>query len=653
MNDAYGGDGTDAPRAEDVDQEERALFWQVPGLRAAAVAGVLLLAGYAAELTGAEPVVVLAVKGLALVIGSYTFVPAALRLLLQGGLGLATLMTIATAGAVALGQIGEAAMLALLFSISEGTGEYFRRRGLRAFRVSEPEQVTVLRDGAETTTARAELQPGDRIVVRPGERIATGGVIWSGQSTLDLSANSGESGSRDVGVGDEVLAGASNGAGVLQIDVTTAAETGALAGTAGEVEFEDSRAAASPDQTDRIAKPVVLAVLLAAVATAGVGGLLGGTAPWGERALVVLVAACPCALAVSIPATVAAAVGAMSRAGLLVKDDAAVAALGRVRGVALYRTSVLTRDRPVVADVVAVDGIAGEHVRRLAAAVGAGNEHPLVRAVRDAAPEDVPESDEVTTTAGAGLVGRVDGHAVRVGRPGWIEASGLDSEVERMRRDGCTVLVVENGEQLIGALGVRDEVRPGAVEAIGTLRSAGYHVAMLTGDSRTTADVWADVVGIDTVHAELGPEDKARIIGELGEDRRTALVGDGVRDAPVLATADVGIALRAADAEMPSNSTAHVTISGEDPRDLPNALAHARRARRITRENIALSMTSTIGLVPLAVLGMLSLTTVVLVHGIAGVVVIANSIRAGRDARRQPPAGPTQREPNSTVGSAA
>lgn len=630
MSDACGC-GHDEPMGEEAEEHEPERLWQVKELQFAAISGVFLLAALITGWAGASRPVELVLEVAALLAGAYTFVPSTLKRLVKGKIGVGTLMTIAAVGAVILGEVGEAAMLAFLFSISEGLEEYSlarTRRGLRALLSLVPEQATVLRDGTETVVSPAELRVGDRMLVKPGERVATDGIIRDGRTALDVSAITGESVPVEAGPGSEVFAGSINGTGVLEVEVTTTAEDNSLARIVRIVEAEQARKGASQRLADRIAKPLVPGIMIAAALIAVIGSLLGDPVTWIERALVVLVAASPCALAISVPVAVVAAVGAASKLGVLVKGGAALEALGAVRGVALDKTGTLTANRPAVIDVATTNGATRDQVLHLAAALEARSEHPLARAILAAVDEVSPASD-VEAVTGAGLTGRLDGHTLRLGRPGWLDPGALAADVERMQQAGATAVLVEQDGQVVGAIAVRDELRPEAAEVVAQLRRDGYHVAMLTGDNHATATALAKDVGIDDVHAELRPEDKARLIEKLRGQRSTAMVGDGVNDAPALATADLGIAMGAMGTDV-AIETADVALMGEDLRHLPQAFTHARRARRIMLQNVGLSLGLIIALMPLALFGVLGLAAVVLVHELAEVVVIANGVRAGR-----------------------
>lgn len=629
MSDACGC-GHDEPRVEGEEDHEPDKWWQVTEIRAAAVAGLLLVAALVVGWTDGPHPVKLTLEALALIVAGYTFVPSTLTRLARGKIGVGTLMTIAAVGAVLLGEVGEAAMLAFLFAISEGLEEYAvtrTRRGLRALLNLVPDTATVLRGGREQTVAPAELVLGEIMIVKPGERLATDGTIRTGRTALDTSAITGESVPVEAAPGSEVFAGSINGTGVLEVEVTAGAQDNSLAKIVKIVEAEQSRKGEAQRLADTIAKPLVPGVMVAAALIAAIGSVFGDPLVWIERALVVLVAASPCALAIAIPVTVVAAIGAASKLGVLVKGGAALEALGRIRTVALDKTGTLTRNRPEVIDVATTGGATRGDVLNVAAALEARSEHPLAAAIL-AAVDDYTPAEDVDAVPGAGLTGHVGGIPARLGRPGWIDPGPLAADIERMQHAGATAVLIERDGTLIGAIAVRDELRPEARDVVAELRRDGYTVAMLTGDNERTARALAAAVGIDEVHADLRPEDKARIIDTLRGTRPTAMVGDGVNDAPALATADLGIAMGAMGTDV-AIETADVALMGEDLRHLPQALQHARRSRTIMLQNVGLSLAIITVLMPLALFGILGLAAVVLVHEIAEIIVIANGVRAG------------------------
>ncbi|RPF28296.1 heavy metal translocating P-type ATPase [Georgenia muralis] len=611
-------------------QAER--LWDVDEIRGAALSGVLLAAGFLLSRAGQDGWA-LGLNIAALLAGAATFVPGTLRALVKGRIGVGTLMTIAAVGAVVLGEVQEAATLAFLYSVSEGLEEYSlakTRGGLRALLSLVPELATVRRDGTEVAVAPKDLHVGEVMLVKPGERLATDGTIIAGRTALDVSAITGESMPVEAGPGAEVYAGSINGTGALEVEVTTTAENNSLARIVHIVEAEQSRKGATQRLADKVAKPLVPGIMILAALIAVVGSLAGDPELWIERALVVLVAASPCALAISVPVAVVSAVGAGSRFGVLIKGGAALETLGRVRTIALDKTGTLTANRPVVVDVATTDETSREEVLSLAAGLEARSDHPLARAVLAAA-GTVPAAADVEAVTGAGLTGTVGARRVRLGRPGWVDPAGLAAQVTGMQQAGATAVLLEVDGRVLGAIAVRDELRTEAREVVARLGREGYTVTMLTGDNAATAQALAAEAGITNVHAELRPEDKSRLVGELRARGVTAMVGDGVNDAPALATADLGVAMGAMGSDV-AIETADVALMGDDLRLLPQALAHARRSRRIMLQNVGLSLVLIAVLIPLALAGILGLAAVVLVHELAEVVVIANGVRAGRSA---------------------
>lgn len=625
--------GGDAPSTET--DHAPVHLWQVRELQLAALAAVLLAVAWLVDLTAGGPhLLILCLELLAAAIAAWTFIPGALRNLRHGRMGVGTLMTIAAIGAVALGQVTETALLGILFSIAEGLEHYAitrTRRSLRALLGLVPPTASVIRNGQEIVVGPGDLVVGDLLVLRPGERAATDGVIRTGQTSLDTSAITGESAPREAGPGAELFAGTINGGGAIEVEVTAPASDSSLARIVHIVEQAQERKGAGQRLADRVARPLVPAIMILAALIAAVGSLLGDPAVWIERALVVLVAASPCALAISVPLTVVAAVGASSRHGALIKGGAALEELGRIRAVALDKTGTLTRNQP---NVVAVVGADPADVLGTAAALEARSEHPLARAILDAAADPhwsltVRPADEVTAVPGHGLTGTRDDVALRLGKPGWIAAGPLTADVERLQGKGATVVLVERDGRLLGAVAVRDELRPEAPEAVRRIRGLGIEVAMLTGDNERTARTLAAQTGIATVHADLRPEDKAALLPTIAGGRRVAMVGDGINDAPALATADVGIAMGAMGTDV-AIETADIALMGEDLRHLPQNLAHARRARTIMLQNVGLSLLIIGSLIPLAAFGALGLAVVVVVHEAAEILVILNAVRAAR-----------------------
>lgn len=623
---------TDSEPGDDEEAPQR--FWHIREAQAAAAAGALLAGGLIADAAGA-PVGARVAYFAASVVGGSTFVPDTFRGLLRGRLGVGTLMTIAAVGAVVLGEWGEAASLAFLFSITEALEGYAlarTRRGLRALLDLVPARVVVRRGDGEVEIGPEGLVVGDLMIVSPGQRLATDGVVTMGRSTLNLSAVTGESMPVETAPGHTVFAASINEGGVLEVEATATTCDSSLARVVRVVEEAQQRKGASQRLAERVARPMVPAILVVASAIAVVGSATGDWRIWVARALVVLVAAAPCAFAISVPVTVVAAIGAASQAGALIKGGVALEALARVRVVALDKTGTLTRNCPTVTTVMSANGAGRDEVLAVARALEVRSDHPLAAAILAAAPAN-GEASGVQAIAGQGLVGVVAGEEARLGNPGFVDAGRLGAEVSQLQAAGSTVVMVERSGQLLGAVAVRDELRPEAASVVGALRAGGMkRVVMLTGDNQRTAEALGGEAGVDAVMAELLPEGKVAAVDGLRAGGGVAMVGDGINDAPALASADVGVAMGAVGSDL-AIEAADVALMGEGLDQLPELFAHSRRAGRIMRQNLVLSGTIIGVLIPLAAFGVLGLATVVASHELAEVVVIANGVRAGRRGR--------------------
>lgn len=604
-------------------------------------------------------IVSLVLYWVALLLGASTFVPGALTgLFRHGRLGIGLLMTISAIGAVILGYVAEAAALAFLYSISEALEDKAMdraHRGLRSLLSLIPDTATVVDPdcGSRRTIPAREIRPGMRLTVPAGGRVPTDSLLHDARATVDSSAVTGESIPVEVSAGGEVLAGVIAVGAPMTVTATAPGDDNSLTAVVRLVEDAQAEKGERARIADRIARPLVPGVLVLAAVVACAGSLFGDPVEWITRALVVLVAASPCALAISVPVTVISAIGAASRFGVVVKSGAAFERLGAIERVAIDKTGTLTRNDPTVTEVVVAEGAAARghdagDVLDWAAALEHDSTHPLATAIiagardrRDrstsgragssagaaVADRGVAVAVDVAEHPGIGLSGTVGGARISVGNPRSLDPGELADDVERLEAAGNTAVVVHSDGAPVGVIAVRDELRPEAADAIAALREAGMDVVMLTGDNRRTARALAASAGIDDVRAELSPRDKADAIA--GMDGHVAMIGDGVNDAPSLASADVGIAMGATGSDAAVES-ADVAFTGHDLRLLPRALDHARRGRRIMEQNIALSLLIIVGLLPLALFGVLGLASVVLIHEVAEIVVILNGLRAAQ-----------------------
>ncbi|MFQ5536068.1 MAG: HAD-IC family P-type ATPase [Gemmatimonadota bacterium] len=597
-----------------------------------------------------------------------------LRALRRGKVDVDLLMLIAAAGAAAVGHGLEGAILLFLFSTGHALETYafgHTRRSIRALMELRPEEASLVVDGAERTVPVAGLLPGQVVRVRPGDRIPVDGRVVAGRSRVDESTLTGEALPASKVPGDDVFAGTLNGSGSLDIEVTRRSDETALARVIRMVEEAQERQA--PTQSwiqameSRYAAGVIVATGLIIVV---LWLVLGWSLPDAlYRAMTLLVVASPCALVISIPATIVSAVANGARHGVLFKGGAHLDALAGVRVVAFDKTGTLTVGQPTLTGIhvlhperiletvgraasVSVGG-GGEDspapsgprrspaeafLLRLAAGVEARSEHPLGDAVVKAAREEgvpVPEVTEFRATPGQGVEGTVDGVQVVMGRQEWVErrtgsvlpAPLLEWADEDVRRGATPVFMAVDGEAT-GVFAIADQVRPGAREAIAALRRAGVaRVEVLTGDREPAARAVAGTVGADGVHARLFPEEKGHVLQELRERfGPVAMVGDGVNDAPALATADVGVALGAAGTDV-ALETADVVVMGEDLLALSHAVELSRRAQAVVRQNLVFAVSVMAVLVAAAFAGWVGLTLGVVGHEGSTVVVVFNGLR--------------------------
>jgi Cu+-exporting ATPase len=478
------------------------------------------------------------------------------------------------------------------------TSEAIRRlMGLR------PDTATVLRDGKETELKVDAVQVGDRLLVRPGERIPVDGIVTAGRSAVDESMLTGEPLPVDKGPGDEVIGATINRQGLLTVEAKRVGAETALAQIIRLVREAQMSKAPIQRLADRVAAVFVPGVVTIALATFGIWWALGGDlASALIRLVAVLVVACPCALGLATPTAIMVGTGRGAAAGILFKSSEALERSHRLGVIVLDKTGTLTAGQPHVTEVVG-----GDEVLRLAASAERGSEHPLARAVVRASQArglKLSSPDGFEAAPGMGVRATVGGRAVLVGQPEWLRGEGaqihdLGDDVERLRAEANTVVAVAVDGAAAGLLGVADTLKEGSAEAVAELRRLGLEVVMLTGDHRRTAEAVASLVGIDHVLADVLPAEKAREIQRLqAEGQLVGMVGDGINDAPALAQADVGFALgTGTDVAM---ETADVTLVRGDLRVLGRALALSRATLRTIRQNLFWAFFYNLLLIPVA-----------------------------------------------------
>jgi heavy metal translocating P-type ATPase len=620
-------------------------LWRSQEVRWSAASGLLIAVGYLAGPLGAPGVVSTVLFIVAALVGARFFAAEAIEeLITEREIGIELLMTVAAVVAGALGAWSEAAALAFLYSISESLEEFTEDRTRDAIAKLldlAPRRVTVVdADGTERDIDVDEVAVGARFLVRPGQNVATDGVVVEGASAVDEAAVTGESIPVDKTVGDKMFAGTANGHGALVVEATATSATNTLARVVELVtEAQESKGQGQQfmERFTGVYSPVVLAA--GALILAAGGALTGDWSDWALRAATVLVAAAPCALVISIPVTYVAAMGRSSRSGILIKGGVYLEELGRLRAVALDKTGTLTRGKPELTELHPTGTLASDELLAIAAAAERRSEHPIARAIVTAADQrglTVPNPDSFTAAVGGGVHATVDGTDVTIGSPAYLTAQGHDLAaanylIERLEAAGNTTVVLAGPDGPLGVLGVADTLRPQAVDAITELRRLGIeHIVMLTGDNPRTAAAIAAEAGIDDIGAGLSPEDKASRIRDLvARYGHVAMLGDGINDAPPLAAASVGIAMGTAGSDI-ALETADVALMADDLAKLTTAIRTGRRTRRVVAQNLALSLVILAVLVPTALFGIIALPVAVLAHELSELAVILNGTRMAR-----------------------
>ncbi len=612
-----------------------------PPLRNALIAGVIALAAFIlerAEFIGEAAATWFYL--IAIPLGAYMWVREGIEKLTEDHeIGISMLMMAATIGAGYLGMWDEAAALVVLYGAAEGIEEYTysrTRHAIRSLLDLAPKEARVIRDGNEQIIPAEDLRIGDEFIVFPGESLPTDGVIVKGESGLDESTVTGESVPVDKKTGDNVFTASINCQAALTVRATAGFFDNTLSRIIDLVENAQEQKGRAQEWMERFGRRYSPLVLLTAVILVLIAVFpQSDSAFWIEKAVILLVAAAPCALVISLPITMAAGISGSAKRGILIKGGAHLEHLGIVKTIAFDKTGTLTHGKPRVCDVISLQDSESTLIS-LAAGLEKYSSHPLATAILEFAEE---QNVEITAAAdsealfGSGVKGRIDGQNWYLGNPGLFQDMGVDlgdvdEKIGRLQSEGKTVVVLGNDQQIIGLIAMQDTLRENVGGVIQGLHAMGIHTVMLTGDNLLAARRVAEQLGIDDVRAGLKPDDKVFAVQELLKDGSVLMVGDGVNDAPALAAATCGVAMGAAGTDA-AIEAADVALMADDLAKLEEAIQIGHKARRVGRQNIVFALIILGILIPAGVGGFISVAMAVLVHEVSELLAVANGLRAG------------------------
>ncbi len=580
--------------------------------------------------------------GLSVLSGVWFFLPKAWYSLVRIRPDMNLLMTIAVIGAIGIGEWSEAATVAFLFAVSLALESWSVGRARRAVAalldLTPPSARLKHEDGREEEVPAEQVPVGATFIVRPGERIPLDGRVVKGQSHVNQAPITGESMPVEKQVASDVFAGTINGDGVLEVECTKAAQDSTLAHIIRMVGEAQSRRAPSEQWVERFARIYTPAIMALALAVLLIPPLVLGASwqQWLYNALVLLVIACPCALVISTPVSIVAALAAAARQGVLIKGGMYVEAPARLKAIAFDKTGTLTAGKPAVVELVPLSGHDERELSERAAAMEQRSDHPLaVAIVAHARQKGItpPPAEDFQIIQGKGATARFNGQMYWLGSHRYLEERGQETpkvhaQLESMSGAGRSVVVIGNEQHVCGFITLADEIRPEAPPTLAELRRLGIeHLIMLTGDNEPTARAIANQTGIDEFRAELLPADKVKIVEELvAKYGAVAMVGDGVNDAPALGRATIGIAMGAVGSDA-AIETADIALMSDDLSRLPWLIQHSRRTLAVIRQNIYFSLAVKTLFVILTFAGWSSLWAAIGADTGASLLVVFNGLR--------------------------
>ncbi|WP_419880865.1 heavy metal translocating P-type ATPase [Peribacillus sp. B-H-3] len=579
--------------------------------------------------------------GAGILSGGFRLFKAGLKNLFKLDFDMKTLMTIAIIGAAVIGDWREGAVVVILFAVSEVLESYSMikaRQSIRSLMEIAPKKAIVKRNDIEIKIDVEDIEVGDVMIVKPGQKIPMDGIILKGTSSVNQAAITGESLPVSKTVSDEVFAGSLNSEGLLVVQITKRAEDTAIAKIIHLVEEAQGERAPSQSFIEKFAKYYTPVIMFISLLVMTLPPLLAGGS-WGEwvyQGLSVLVVGCPCALIISTPVAIVTAIGNAAKKGVLIKGGVFLEEMGSLKSIAFDKTGTLTKGHPAVTDIIILnENCDANEIFSNLAALEYRSQHPLSSAILKKAKElnldfQGIEVEEFSAQAGKGIYGTINGEKYIAGKPD-IFHNGLLHQLEdrifKMQKQGKTVMLMGTQTSILAIIAAKDEVRDNVREVIQKLKDLGIEkTVMLTGDNSSAASVIAAEVGISESKAELMPQEKLDYINKLQKTGKTAMVGDGVNDAPALAAAAVGISLGGAGTDT-ALETADVVLMADDLIKLPFAIKLSRKTLWVIKQNIAFSIGIKLLALLLVIPGWLTLWIAIFADMGATLIVTANSLR--------------------------
>ncbi|HMK45801.1 MAG TPA: heavy metal translocating P-type ATPase [Methanocella sp.] len=600
------------------------------------ISAVFLAAGFAAGLIVVPELYQILLFALAIIAGGFYTVKKAIFALRTLTPDMNLLMAVAVIGAIAIGKWEEAATVTFLFAFGNALQSFTldrTRNSIRELMKIAPKEATVIREGKETRMSIEQISVGDIIVVKPGEKIAMDGEVARGTSYVNQAPITGESMPVEKREGSDVFAGTINERGALEVRVTRLAKDNTLSKIIQMVEEAQTNRAPSQEFVDRFAKYYTPAVLILAFGIAVVPALFGQPFDaWLYRALVLLVIACPCALVISTPVSIVAAIGNASRNGVLVKGGAYLEEIGKTKAIAFDKTGTLTVGKPAVTEVVALNSAGREEILNIAATLESRSEHPLALAIVEAnGGKPLRSLADFEAITGKGIRGKVDGKNYRVGNLkmyNGLASDAVTEAVERLQRSAMTPVILADDREAIAVIGIADQLRPESADVVQKLHKVGVNeVLMLTGDNDLTAIAISGKIGLDGYYADLLPQDKAVKIDEIKKKHeKVVMVGDGINDAPALARSTVGIAMGVTGSDT-ALETADIALMSNDISRIEYVVRLGKRTLSIIQQNIALSLAIKLTFIALALFGISTLWMAVFADTGVSILVTLNGMR--------------------------